>query len=64
VSISLGGVSLAASDILYVGVSQNAGLYQANLRVPDGVPDGDQALVITVGGASSPAGAFITVSRQ
>jgi uncharacterized protein (TIGR03437 family) len=64
VSISLGGVSLAASDILYVGVTQNAGLYQVNLRVPDGVPDGDQALVITVGGASSPAGAFITASRQ
>jgi uncharacterized protein (TIGR03437 family) len=34
------------------------------LRVPVGVPDGDQALVITVGGAASPAGAFITVSRQ
>jgi uncharacterized protein (TIGR03437 family) len=64
VSISLGGVSLAASDILYVGVTQNAGLYQVNLRVPDGVPDGDQALVITVGAASSPAGAFITVIRQ
>jgi uncharacterized protein (TIGR03437 family) len=64
VSISFGGVTLAASDILYVGVSQNAGLYQVNLRVPDGVPDGDQALVITVGSASSPAGGFITVSRQ
>jgi uncharacterized protein (TIGR03437 family) len=64
VSISLGGVTLAASDILYVGVTQNAGLYQVNLRVPVGVPDGDQALVITVGGAASPAGAFITVSRQ
>jgi uncharacterized protein (TIGR03437 family) len=64
VSISLGGVTLAASDVLYVGVTQNAGLYQVNLRVPDGVPDGDQALVITVGGVLSPAGAFITVSRQ
>ena len=64
VSISLGGVTLASSDALYVGVTQNAGLYQVNLRVPDGVPEGDQALVITVGGVSSPAGAFITVSRQ
>jgi trimeric autotransporter adhesin len=64
VSISLGGVTLAASDILYVGVTQNAGLYQVNLRVPDSVPDGDQALIITIGGAPSPAGAFITISRQ
>jgi uncharacterized protein (TIGR03437 family) len=64
VSISFAGVTLAPSDILYVGVSQNAGLYQVNLRVPDGVADGDQSLVIALGGASSPAGGFITVSRQ
>jgi uncharacterized protein (TIGR03437 family) len=64
VLISLGNLTLAASDILYVGITQNAGLYQVNLRVPDGVADGDQALVITVGGAPSPAGGFITVSRQ
>lgn len=60
-SITFGGVKLAASDILYVGVTQNAGLYQVNLRVPEKVPDGDQPLVITIGGVSSPAGGFITV---
>ena len=64
VSISFGEVTLDPSDILYVGVSQNAGLYQVNLRVPDGVTNGDQSLVITVGGVSSPAGGFITVSSQ
>ena len=64
VSISFGGVTLDPSDILYTGVSQNAGLYQVNLRVPDGVTNGDQSLVITVGGVSSPAGGFITVSSQ
>jgi uncharacterized protein (TIGR03437 family) len=64
VSISFGGVVLDPSDILYVGVSQNAGLYQVNLRVPNGVANGDQSLVMTVGGASSPAGGFITVSSQ
>ena len=63
-SISFGGVTLDPSDILYVGVSQNAGLYQVNLRVPNGLTNGDQSLVITVGGASSPAGGFITVSSQ
>lgn len=61
VSITFGGVTLAASDILYVGVTSNAGLYQVNLRVPDQVPDGDQSLVITIGGGESPAGGFITV---
>jgi uncharacterized protein (TIGR03437 family) len=60
-SITFGGVQLAATDILYVGVTENAGLYQVNLRVPEGVPDGDQSLVLTVGGVKSPAGGFITV---
>jgi uncharacterized protein (TIGR03437 family) len=61
VSITFGGVKLTASDILYVGVTSNAGLYQVNLRVPVQVPDGDQSLVITIGGGQSPAGGFITV---
>lgn len=59
--ITFGGVKLAATDILYVGVTENAGLYQVNLRVPEGLPDGDQSLVIAVGGVKSPAGGFITV---
>ena len=49
VSITFGGVTLDASDILYAGVTQNAGLYQVNLRVPAQVPDGDQAVVISIG---------------
>lgn len=64
VSITFGGVKLAPADILYVGVSQFAGLYQVNLQVPAGVPDGDQPLVITVGGVASPPNAFITVQNQ
>ncbi len=64
VSITLGGVTLGASDILYVGLSQFAGLYQVNIQVPAGVADGDQPLIITVGGVASPANAFITVKSQ
>ena len=63
VSITFGGIKLAPSDILYVGVTQNAGLYQVNLRVPANVPNGDQSVVITIGGASSPAGGYITVDN-
>jgi uncharacterized protein (TIGR03437 family) len=61
VSITFGGVTLDPSQVLYVGVSQFAGLYQVNIQVPAGVPDGDQPLEITVGGVASPADAFITV---
>jgi uncharacterized protein (TIGR03437 family) len=62
-SISIGGATLGAADILYVGVTQNAGLYQVNVRVPDAVPDGDQAVTLTVGGVATPVGGFITVGR-
>ncbi len=64
VSITFGGVTLDPSDILYVGLSQFAGLYQVNIKVPAGLADGDQPLVITVGGVASPANAFITVQGQ
>ncbi len=62
-SISFGGVTLAPSDVLYVGVSGNAGVYQLSIRVPDEVGDGDQQFVITIGGVASSAGGFITVQR-
>jgi uncharacterized protein (TIGR03437 family) len=57
-------VTLSKSEILYVGVSQFAGLYQVNLEVPAGVATGSQPLVITVGGVASPANAFITVENS
>jgi uncharacterized protein (TIGR03437 family) len=62
-SITLGGLTLDPSDILYVGLSQFAGLYQVNIQVPAGAANGNQPLVITVGGVASPAGAFITVQN-
>jgi uncharacterized protein (TIGR03437 family) len=64
VSITFGGVTLSTSEIVYVGVSQFAGLYQVNLEVPAGVATGNQPLVITVGGVTSPANAFITVQSS
>jgi trimeric autotransporter adhesin len=63
VSITFGGVTLAPADILYVGLSQFAGLYQVDIQVPANVPDGNQPLVITVGGVASPSAAFITVQN-
>lgn len=64
VSVTIGGVTLDAAAILYAGVvGGNAGLYQVNVVVPDTVQDGDQAVVITVGGVASPANAYITIAR-
>jgi uncharacterized protein (TIGR03437 family) len=63
VAVTFGGVALDKSEILYVGVSQFAGLYQVNIQVPAGVADGNQPLVITVGGVASSSKAFITVKN-
>lgn len=63
IQVTVGGVVLDPSQILYAGVTQNAGLYQLNIVVPDAVADGDQAVVVTIGGVASPAGAFFTVAR-
>jgi uncharacterized protein (TIGR03437 family) len=64
VSITFGGVTLSSSQILYVGLSQFAGLYQVNIQVPTSVADGNQPLAITIGGVASPAAAFITVQSS
>jgi uncharacterized protein (TIGR03437 family) len=62
VSVTIGGVSLAAQDILYAGVSPSfIGLYQVNLRVPDNVPSGNQPLVIQIGANRSPTGGYLTI---
>jgi len=63
-TISFGGVTLDPSDILYVGVTQNAGVYQVNIQVPANIPPGDQALIITIGGAASSSGGYITVGAS
>jgi len=57
VGISIGGVQLSSGDILYVGVTPgSAGLYQANIQVPTGAQPGNQPVILTIGGASSPVG--------
>jgi uncharacterized protein (TIGR03437 family) len=62
VNITIGGVPLAASDILYAGASPSyIGLYQINVRVPDGVASGNQSMVVEVGSNRSPAGGYLAV---
>jgi uncharacterized protein (TIGR03437 family) len=65
VTVMLGGFALPPSNILYVGVTPNdPGLYQLNILIPPGIPNGDLALVVTIAGTSSPAGAYLTVQQS
>jgi uncharacterized protein (TIGR03118 family) len=51
-----------SADVVFAGLTAT-GLYQFNLTVPSGLPDGDAAVVATVGGSSSPAGALVTIKN-
>ncbi len=62
VVVTMGGVTVPQADILYAGAAPNSpGLFQLNMIVPPGTPDGDLPLVLTIGGVSSPPGAYLTV---
>jgi uncharacterized protein (TIGR03437 family) len=63
ITVSVGGIGLTPAEILYAGVTQNAGLYQLNIQLPASVPSGDEAVIVTIGGVAAPAGGFITVGK-
>ena len=63
-SLTLGGVTVPTSDILYIGLSPlSAGLYQVNFTVPSGVPSGNQPLVLTVDGVTTTSNAYIAIAN-
>jgi uncharacterized protein (TIGR03437 family) len=61
VSVTIGGVALAASDILYAGAAPDSIIDQLNFRVPAGVAAGNQPIVIAIAGVSSPPHAFVAI---
>jgi len=64
VSVSLNGVALAATEVLYAGAAPGyTGLYQINIRIPASVPDGDLRVALMVNGISTAAGAYLTVQK-
>jgi uncharacterized protein (TIGR03437 family) len=64
IQFTVGGVNLAPSELLYVGLSPSSiGLYQANIRVPKGIASGEQPVSIQIGDLSSPPGAYLTVGQ-
>ena len=61
--IMFGGVVLGPDDVLYIGVTpQTAGLVQAAIRVPAGAQPGNNQVVLTVYGKSTPVGPVVPVA--
>jgi uncharacterized protein (TIGR03437 family) len=65
VTVSVGGVAVPASDVLYAGVSPQSicGLQQINVRLPATLPDGSLPVTLTMNGVQSQAGATIAVKK-
>ncbi len=65
VTVTVGGTTLAASDVLYAGVSPGSisGLYQINVRIPASTADGNVPVVLRIGGQATQANATIAVKR-
>ncbi len=50
------------AEVLFAGLVA-AGLWQINIRIPEGVPAGDAPLRVSVGGQASPGDVLLPVSR-
>jgi uncharacterized protein (TIGR03118 family) len=57
--VTIGGVQ---ASVQFAGLV-SAGLYQMNVVVPTGLPAGDNAIVAQVGGVSTQANAFVSISQ-
>jgi len=61
-TIVIGGVTLAAADVLYAGLAPGfAGLYQFNVRLPATLADGDVPVSIRVGNVQTQDGTTLPV---
>jgi uncharacterized protein (TIGR03118 family) len=58
-TITFNGIS---GDVVFAGLTAT-GLYQFNVKVPAGLPDGDARVAATAGGVTSPAGALIAIKN-
>jgi uncharacterized protein (TIGR03437 family) len=56
-------VTLDASDVLYVGAAPGELFSQLNIRIPSGVPAGNQPLQIKIGDIASPPARFWQLRR-
>lgn len=65
VTVTVGGTTLAATDVLYAGVVPGSisGLYQLNIRIPASTADGEIPVVLRIGGQATQSNATLTVRR-
>ena len=62
-TVTFGGIPMAAEDVFYVGVTPfTAGLYQLAIRVPVSAQPGNNQVILTVYGKSTPVGPVIPVT--
>ena len=63
VAITVGGKQLSSADILYAGLSPGSisGLYQFNVRIPEGTPSGDVPVSIAMSGVETQAGTTLPI---
>jgi uncharacterized protein (TIGR03437 family) len=60
VTLTIGGVPVPQSDVLFSGIV-GQGLYQITITVPSGLGTGDQALLATVAGVTTPTGVVLAL---
>lgn len=63
VTVRLGELTLAPSDILYAGAAPLQVIYQINIRVPANAPAGNLPISVSIGSATTPAGGYLAVRR-
>ena len=55
-------VAGATADVQFAGLTI-AGVYQFNVHIPDGIPDGDAPVIVQVEGTTTQSNAYITVKH-
>jgi uncharacterized protein (TIGR03437 family) len=65
ITVTIGSITLDASAILYAGLAPQAisGLYRFDVRIPQGTPNGDIQVTLSIGGVQSQSPATIAVQQ-
>jgi uncharacterized protein (TIGR03437 family) len=62
ITVRLGAVTLVPEDVLYAGAVPGEPISQLNIRIPQGVPAGNQPLQIRIGSEVSLPGAYLAIA--
>ncbi len=63
--LSVGGIAVPAGDMSYAGLSPSSisGLYQINVKLPTGLPDGKASVTLEVNGIKAQTGLSIPIKQ-